>query len=113
MQRLATPGLLYRLHESQITASARWRLTSWQDPQLARQYRLLTERVLGRGFERLSSLATSDLPLIEFDATLCEFERLVKSAGHNLGTSERCFLEAKLAKRLAAVRLLRHRSVGP
>src|SRR5690606_22298546 len=57
MRRLALPGLAYRVHPGQVTASAAWRRASWESPELAASYAALSERLLGTPARRITSLS--------------------------------------------------------
>lgn len=60
LRRLAVPGLAYRVHPGQITASAQWRRSSWQDPRIAEAYTALSRRLLGVDAQRITSLSVDE-----------------------------------------------------
>jgi serine acetyltransferase/glycosyltransferase involved in cell wall biosynthesis len=60
LQRLAVPGLAYRVHPGQVTASAEWRRSSWENPDIAEAYASLAERLLGSPAIRITSLSIDD-----------------------------------------------------
>jgi serine acetyltransferase len=60
MARLALPGLAYRVHPGQVTASAQWRRASWENPDLAAAYSALAERLIGEPATRITSLSIDD-----------------------------------------------------
>lgn len=60
LRRLALPGLAYRAHPGQITASEQWRRSSWEDPLISSVYSRLAERLLGAPAQRITSLAIDD-----------------------------------------------------
>ncbi len=112
LQRLAVPGLAYRVHNAQITATDGWSATSWADPVVSASYGDLTAEVLGERFPRLNVMATSaDLDAPEFGSMLDRFAGAVRESSARLGT-ERGFALRVLARRLGEVRALRQRSVA-
>lgn len=60
LRRLPLPGLAYRVHPGQITASAQWRQSSWLDPRIAAAYTALAEQLLGVSAQRITSLSVDD-----------------------------------------------------
>lgn len=60
MRRLAAPGLAYRVHPGQITASSEWRRSSWLDPRIAEAYAHLSHRLLGVRAQRVTSLSVDE-----------------------------------------------------
>lgn len=60
LRRLAVPGLAYRVHPDQITASPQWRRASWQDPRIAAAYAELARTILGVEAQRITSLSVDD-----------------------------------------------------
>lgn len=112
LQRLALPGLAYRLHDGQVTAGAGWSAQSWANPLVASAFSDLTADVLGERFLRLNVLATSSgLDAAEFDDNLDRYAAAVRVASRRLG-SERQFALRVLTRRLGEVRALRERSVS-
>lgn len=99
MRRLATWGLLYRLHSNQVTASAQWRASSWNDPLQAEAFADLSERLCGVRLWRIVALA--QLPVAERDAGLSEFVSLVDAQIAAVPRAHRYLLRRRLAERLA------------
>lgn len=60
LRRLPIPGLAYRVHPGQITASAQWRRSSWLDPRIAAAYTALAQQLLGIPAQRITSLSVDD-----------------------------------------------------
>lgn len=111
LQRLRLPGLAYRLHPGQVTATDGWSELSWANPVVASSYGDLTEIVLGARFPRLNVMATSaELDEKAFDDLIGQFSRAVRGASSRLG-SERPLVLRVLARRLGEVRALRARTV--
>jgi glycosyltransferase involved in cell wall biosynthesis len=50
LRRLAVPGILYRHHANQVTASSRWAQAAAQNPQTAAAHAELSVQQLGRDF---------------------------------------------------------------
>jgi glycosyltransferase involved in cell wall biosynthesis len=71
--RLGTPGLAYRVHPDQVTASAEWRLSSWRNAELAASYSTLAEQLIGAPATRITSLSIDDR--LRRDQKLAEFDR--------------------------------------
>lgn len=112
LRRLAFPGLGYRIHEHQVSASDDWRRTSWASPLVASAYRDLTAQVLGTSFLRLNVLATTaGIDQAAFDEILGDFAASVRRASVSLGR-ERLFLLRAVKRRLVAARTLRSRSLS-
>lgn len=102
LTRLAVPGLAYRVHAGQVTASDDWRRSSWQNPDIAEAYASLAERLLGSPAMRITSLSidgtrTGAEKLAEVDRFAVEFDRAV---GAHSETAQRA-LRRKLAERRA------------
>lgn len=103
--RLAIPGLLYRLHGGQVTASAEWRLNSWRNPLVAAAFGSLSEQLLGKPFPRLTALAVDrELSTEQFDSTLADFSRSISAATATWKSGERRRLLSVLSRRVIAVR---------
>lgn len=80
LRRLALPGLAYRVHPGQVTASASWRRASWENPELAAAYSALAERLIGAPAVRITSLSidpdrSGDEKLAELDRFTSLFDR--------------------------------------
>lgn len=102
MRRLALPGLAYRVHPDQVTASAQWRRSSWENPDLAASYSELAETLLGAPAVRITSLSidgarTGAEKLAEVDRFAARFERAL----HAHSPRARRALSRKLAERRA------------
>nr|WP_201468717.1 glycosyltransferase [Microbacterium hydrocarbonoxydans] len=84
LQRLAIPGLAYRVHSGQVTASADWRRSSWENPEIAEAYSSLAERLLGSPAVRITSLSIDDSrtgaeKLAEVDRFATDFAQAVEA----------------------------------
>lgn len=102
IRRLALPGLAYRVHPGQVTASADWRRSSWENADLAASYSALAERLIGAPAVRITSLSiddtrSADAKLAELDRFTARFERALH--GHH-PRAQRA-LRRKLAERRA------------
>lgn len=102
LRRLALPGLAYRVHPSQVTASAEWRRSSWQNAGLAASYSALAERILGVPAVRITSLSIDDgLSPDEKTATVEEFASRFNAVLADHSPAARRALGRKLAERRA------------
>lgn len=102
LTRLAVPGLAYRVHPDQVTASDEWRRSSWENPDIAEAYASLAERLLGSPAVRITSLSidgsrTGAEKLAEVDRFAGDFDRAV---GAHSQSAQRA-LRRKLAERRA------------
>lgn len=102
MVRLGLPGLAYRVHAGQVTASAKWRRSSWESPELATAYSVLAERLIGAPATRITSLSiddslTADGKLTELD----KFSALFSTALNSHSRSAQRALRRKLNERRA------------
>lgn len=105
MRCAALPGLLYRTHATQVTASADWRRGSWSNEETSLAFQQLSMQLLGHPFLRLTTLsARSDLSAVEVDETLVRFESAIKSASTKLTFVDRALLLHRLRARLGSVR---------
>lgn len=100
LRRLALPGLAYRVHPGQVTASAEWRRASWENAEIAAAYSALAERLIGAPAVRITSLSidetrTAAEKRAELDAFSDRFERALD--GHSPGA--RRALRRKLDER--------------
>ena len=98
--RLALPGLGYRVHPGQVTASADWRLASWSNAELAEAYSALAEKLIGAPARRITSLSIDDH--LERDEKLAEFDRFAarfEAALEGRSESARRALRRKLRER--------------
>lgn len=104
MTRLASPGLLYRKHPAQVTASSKWRLASWSNDEIAESYAKLSMQLLGREFLRLTTLAIrSDISHRECDDLLRDFRGRFTAAASELSAWDSFRLQQKCASRIAWV----------
>ncbi|MGO3089512.1 MAG: glycosyltransferase [Galactobacter sp.] len=110
--RLAVPGVAYRTHPQQVTASPEWRRSSWENPQIAEAFSALAQQLLGVPAFRITALAIAETlspeeKLQRFD----EFAEAFKAAlDHHSDTAQRA-LKRKLAERRGW--LTRNVSVAP
>lgn len=95
-------GLLYRLHDAQITASAAWRSRSWDDDEQARVFADLARVLTGRPLRRLVAIAQE--PWHRRDVLLAEFESAVAPAVARVPGLQGRLLERRLHRRLADAR---------
>nr|WP_314845516.1 glycosyltransferase family 2 protein [uncultured Microbacterium sp.] len=100
LRRLAMPGLAYRVHAGQVTASADWRRASWESAELAASYSALAEQVIGAPATRITSLSidttrSPDEKMAVLDEFTARFMRALR--GH--APSARRALTRKLAER--------------
>lgn len=111
MSRTLMPGLAYRLHESQVTASTRWRQASWADPSTLASFTELSSRVLGAPFPRLTTHA-ADLSVsrVEMERTLLEFSAAMRERSRILSGFARYALLRLLDQRLEHAREIRRGS---
>lgn len=100
IRRLALPGLAYRVHPGQITASAEWRRSSWKNAELAAAYSALAQRLLGFPAIRITSLSIDESRTPEQKrAELDRFTALFEQALHGRSASAQRALRRKLAER--------------
>ena len=104
--RLGLPTLAYRIHDHQVTASTDWRHASWHAPQVAEVYAALAERLLGRPFLRLPTLASLTAPGAHFEGELSRFLTAMTAAAAPLPPNARRFLLRKLQRRVSVIRAL-------
>lgn len=102
LRRLALPGLAYRVHPTQVTASAQWRRDSWLNPQLGQAYSQLAEQVIGAPATRISTLAIADelSPAQRRDRVAAFSERFSAALAEQPPAAQRA-LRRKLAERRA------------
>jgi hypothetical protein len=111
--RLAVPTLAYRIHEHQVTASTDWRHASWHAPEVGEAYGMLAERLLGRPFLRLPTLAALCGPGSHFEEELARFLTAMGIAADSLPPNARRFLLQKLQRRVRVVRAIRFPNPTP
>ena len=99
MRRLATPGLVYRVHADQVTAADGWRMSSWQDDRTQQAFAELSERLLGVPQMRISSLAVAPLTRGAKLARMADFDRHFRSAVRRVPLPARAALLRRLAAR--------------
>lgn len=110
LRRLPMPGLAYRMHPGQVTASATWRRASWTDPQIGEAYAALSEQLLGARFQRITTLAVDEtLAPAERLTRIAEFREHFESALPGRTAAARRALQRKLSERMGwfADRLVR------
>ncbi|WP_217181702.1 glycosyltransferase [Streptomyces sp. AC495_CC817] len=100
LTRLGLPGLAYRVHPGQVTASAQWRHASWTNAELAAAYSELAEKLIGTPATRITSLSIDDRldaagKLAEFDGFAHRFSAALD--GHS--ASAQRALRRKLSER--------------
>lgn len=102
LHRMALPGLAYRVHPGQVTASAEWRRASWENPEIAAAYSALAERLLGAPARRITSLSIdSQLAPDEKTAQVAEFSTRFDAALLKCAPPARRALRRKLSERRA------------
>lgn len=100
LRRLPLPGLAYRVHPGQITASAQWRRSSWLDPRIASAYAALSEQLLGTPARRITSLSVDDsLGPEEKRAHFAQFRERFEQAVKDRPAPARRSLARKLRER--------------
>lgn len=60
LRRLPLPGLAYRIHPDQITASSTWRRASWTDARIGEAYSALSTQLVGAPSQRITTLAVDE-----------------------------------------------------
>lgn len=100
LRRLAVPGLAYRVHSDQVTASDEWRRRSWQSAAVAKSYSSLAEMLIGAPSMRISSLSIDS----SFDASekleqFSAFEARYMDALSNYEAGAQRALRRKLSER--------------
>ncbi|MGO1236351.1 glycosyltransferase family 2 protein [Microbacterium gubbeenense] len=99
MRRLAAPGIVYRVHARQVTATDGWRLSSWQDESTQHAFADLSERLLGAPQMRISALAIAPFSRGEKLARMAEFDRSFRAAVRLVPLPARTALLRRLAAR--------------
>lgn len=102
IRRLPLWGLLYRMHDTQITASAQWRQASWENSEQAAVFAELSERLVGQPLERLVAIAS--LPPERKATALAAFNRALLPAINAHDSFAAQVLRRKLRQRLAWAR---------
>lgn len=101
LQRMALPGLAYRMHPDQVTASATWRRASWTDHRIGEAYASLAEKLLGAPAQRITSLSVDEtLSPAEKHQRLEQFRERFESALQGRATAVRRALQRKLRERI-------------
>lgn len=98
LRRVTWWGLLYRIHDSQITASIKWRTRSWTSPEQAEAFADASEQIVGQRLSRLVQIP--EMPSGQARAALSEFERAVAPVIARIPGMQGGFLRSKLRKRL-------------
>ncbi len=108
MNRTILPGLLYRIHPHQVTASQQWRTASWRDEQTLAAYGDLSQKVLGARFARMTTLA-SDARVTndDFEATMVDWAQRIRSSSAGLGAVQRRAIARILKDRISNARNIR------
>jgi serine acetyltransferase len=100
LQRLALPGLMYRHHPGQVTASPEWRRSSWENPEIAQAFAALSSQELGPAFTRITTLSIAeDLSAEERTARFDEFSGAFETALTGHSEAARRALSRKLTER--------------
>lgn len=100
IRRLGLPGLAYRVHPGQVTASEEWRRSSWENPEIAASFSTLAERLIGAPATRITSLSIDDsLSAADKLAELDHFSALFRRALDGHRPSAQRALRRKLAER--------------
>lgn len=101
LERVHEWGLLYRIHPTQITASADWRRQSWISPEQAESFAATSQYLVGEALTRLVQI-----PDLEPDHARRELDLFVAAVKPKIAAFpgvQGWFLSRKLAKRLAWV----------
>lgn len=102
LRRLAVPGLAYRVHSDQVTASDEWRRRSWQSAEVATSYASLAQALIGAPSMRIPSLSIDpSLDAAEKLEQFSAFEARYTCALMNYEPGVRRTLRRKLAERRA------------
>lgn len=100
--RVATYGLIYRIHPTQVTASAAWQSASWDDETQAKAFGDLAQTLVGVRLRRLVQIASSHRDARS--AELADFEERFAAATRGIRGSQGLFLRRRLAARLTWAR---------
>lgn len=107
LHRSAMPGLIYRIHDSQITASTSWRNKSWRNEMIRAAYEENALKLTGRKLQRL--LYTVSKPRVsaqEFMNSRGEIMAALQSGARDISAAQRWYL-----KRTARIRLANARKI--
>lgn len=105
LRRLPWWGLLYAVHDAQVTASSTWRTSSWRDPRVASAYAELHHHLLGRRGRRLVTIASDpSISAHDRESEATEFLRSLDEASRSLRSVERRFLLDKASRRWRQLR---------
>ncbi|WP_298040054.1 glycosyltransferase family 2 protein [uncultured Microbacterium sp.] len=100
LRRLPLPGLAYRIHPGQVTASMSWRRSSWESAELSQSYSALAETLLGAPARRITSLSIADGATdADKRAELDVFSERFRSAAASHAPRARRALHRKLGER--------------
>lgn len=113
LHRSAIPGLLYRVHDQQVTASTQWRRSSWADAETQDAYRALSEQCLGAPLPRLLTLASDPhVTEAEFERHLRQLRARIADYAPALPVPDRWYLNRTLTARFSHARTVFARSSG-
>lgn len=102
LRRLPLWGLVYRMHNTQITASSQWRMDSWNNPEQAEVFARLSESLVGHRLQRLVTIAS--MPPADKAVELAAFNRAILPAiDAHKGVAAQ-ILRRRLGQRLAWAR---------
>lgn len=102
LHRMALPGLAYRMHPGQVTASAEWRRASWENTEIGAAYSALAEQLIGAPARRITSLSIDPrLSPGEKTAQVAEFSARFHTALERCAPPARRALRRKLGERRA------------
>ncbi|UFU05725.1 glycosyltransferase family 2 protein [Ruania halotolerans] len=105
LHKSAEPGLLYRVHENQITASTQWRQSSWSDPDIQASYGALSRELLGVPIPRLLTLAAdAGTTRASFEEHIDTLTSALQRRGSALPHRDRWYLSRTVATRVANAR---------
>ena len=102
IRRLASWGLLYRIHPGQVTGNKAWRSDSWKNPEQAQAFAQLSAHLTGQELPRLVSLVS--LPRDEAERQLDRFVQVYTQGVASRPSTSRRVLERRLNARAAWVR---------
>lgn len=101
LHRSAVPGLLYRQHAQQTTASSDYKPDSWSDSLIQEAYKDLCETVLGVRLPRLVSVASDPaVSRTELDEHIKRLTSGLNEHARILAGIERWYLDRTLAARV-------------
>lgn len=105
LHRSALPGLIYRIHDSQITASSSWRNESWRSELIRAAYEENALGLTGRNLQRLLyTVSMEQVTAQDFMRTRDELVEALKVGARNLSVPQRWYLRRTTRIRLANAR---------